>query len=335
MASRISENPTTISVHPDDIDAVQAFMESLIITRSASVEPHVEIDIMEDAVFDEKTAEVVKVVSHRNSNTDWDFLVKFKGDRNEYWVKDKDCNCESLIKEYLSKKCPLVRTAFCFCRVSSKSQVGETHVSLEAQEAELVTKASTNYARVKLYKISGSAYKNMPKALAGIGEGCGEGDAILIYRVDRLSRNIIKYLSWMEDLDTKKVVICSVSDNLVYKSNKLEFIEAIVGAQKESALLSSRVRMSIARRKARGDEGVGCLPYGKMYKRTETGTLKIVDNLYERSIVSRIRSLSQTAIPNSHISPNPREIASILNAEGIKKKGRNWSESMVARILTI
>jgi DNA invertase Pin-like site-specific DNA recombinase len=327
MVAKKQTATSTINVHPEDMDAVQAFMDSLNISRAACGGSAAAADIMGED--EEPFVDVKIILDHRHRGlTDWEFLVRFT-DGTECWVPDADCNCETLIMKYLLTKSPETSTAFCFCRVSSKNQVGETHVSLDAQEEELIDAArAAGYSRIKIYKISGSAYKRMPKTLAAIGEGCKGEDSIFIYRVDRLSRNIITYLAWMEELDKRNVGIVSVTDDLTYRSDKLDFISAVVGAQKESALLGSRIRMSIERRKKRGDEGLGGLPYGKKYSRQEDGSLRIMDNLAELAVLKNVRDRKAKV----HGKGANQLVAKHLNAAGIKKKNKKWTSAMVSRV---
>jgi DNA invertase Pin-like site-specific DNA recombinase len=319
MASS-SKSTKTIKVSEDDIDAVQEFLASLAIQKKGKGAASSTTQRPEEPTSEMLV--VTKVLGARNTSpSDWEFNCRFKGISKPQWVKDENCECEKLISAVLPVE---VKTAYCFCRVSSKQQTGDTHVSLEAQEEALVEKAlGAGFQRIKTYKISASAYKNLPTSLVGIGEGCKSGDAIFIYRVDRLTRNIIKSLAWMEEMDKAGVTISSIDPGLLYHENKLQFIQAVVDAQKESVLIGSRVRMSIDRRKARGDECVGGLPYGKKYERNEDGSLKVVNNLSEMAIITRIlRQRGRT----------DKFIADGLSSSGIMKKNRKWTPSMVSAI---
>lgn len=273
-------------------------------------------------------APVKRVDGHRRTESGgWEFLILFANSTAQ-WVPDEFCECEVMIKDYFKAKNLHFRTAYCFCRVSTKAQASADCVSLEAQKAELLRFATGSFDRVKVYTISASAYRNTPTALVDIGEAASEGDCVYIYRVDRLSRNIVKCLSWIEEVVGKGADVVALKfgepdSPLSYMTNRLAFTQAILDAEKESFLIGQRVRASLQMRRMRGDESVGGLQYGKMYTRGEDGVLRIIDNPEEQAIIARIKSWRG----------HPRYLAQTLNGEGIKKKNRKWTEAMVRRMM--
>ncbi len=310
-----------ITVPADREEEVRRYLESLSINDNEENED----DNTAEDIEEYEDREVSSVTDHRIERGIWQFLVRWKGCRTGDWIDDKDCNCERLISDYLLGKG--IRTAYCFCRVSTKEQAGQNHVSLDAQEAELVVAAGAingGVTRIKVIKISSSAYRRIPRKLLEIGEVVRMGDAILIYRVDRLSRNIIKYLAWLEDLNNRGVIIYAHSEKLRYDSNKLDFVQGILNAQRESQLIGDRVQMAIRRRRERGDDVVGSVPYGKKFERRPDNSLKVVDDLAAREI---IREICQT-----RSGRNPQSIANMLNLRGVKKRGRKWTPGMVKTI---
>lgn len=288
---------------------------------------------MEDVVVETSIeTEVGRVVNHRiNRDGTWSFRVRWKGygSRDDEWVLDSDCNCEKKIAEYMN--IVALKTIYCFCRVSSKSQSGVNHVSLPAQARRLIRDARSQRenqsVRIKVFKVTGSAYSRIPTKLAQIGEAANEGDTIMVYRADRLSRNIIRYLSWMEDLSERGVRFFATDDNLWYhrdldQKDKLDFIQAVVTAHRESAVLSRRILASVEERRERGDEHIGGLAYGKMYQRQADGHLTVVENPYEKATIVRIcRSDSDHPV-----------MAETLNREGNKKRNKKWNSGMVKYI---
>lgn len=261
--------------------------------------------------------EVDSVIDHSvDSEGNYSFKLKFHGTREGEWIDDENTNCENLIMKY--KQIP---TVYVFCRVSSKGQIGENHVSLDAQESKLVEMATEKFPglRIKTYKISASAYKSIPDVLLMIGEAAISGSHIIVYRIDRLSRNIIESLQWIDELSLKNVGIHSFADKKSYKTDRIEFIQSILNSQKESILIGDRVKMSINKRKERGDESLGSVPYGKKLKRTETGKLEIVEDIDALNCIEYIK--------NSTF--NSKKIVEILNKKGLKKRGKKWSRNMV------
>ena len=320
----VAAKEVTMKVPEDILSQMQAYMERL---KLSSTQP--ESSTNEEEEVDEMEMEVSGVYDHRISPEGiWQFKVGWKKLRTREWVDDCDCLCELEISKYLKGKS--IRTAYLFCRVSTADQATTVNVSLQGQESELrrAAEAQKMYDRIRVYSISQSAYKNIPKALRKIGDACLPEDGIFVWRVDRLSRNIVKYLSWMEDLNDRNVTLYSHQENISYSKNKLEFLQAVLDAQKEAALLGERIKMSYRMKKERGDEKVGSLPYGKKYHRiltTDGSTFKkiVVDNPEEMAIIDRIMASKDFS---------PSEMAILLNAEGIKKRGRSWSRLSVIRL---
>ena len=322
-----SNKKVNMKVPANMVDQLEQYMKRLeMAVKPTIVEPTIDMDI--DSEMEDVEREVGRVKDHRvNADGSWQFLIQWKGYRTSDWADDVDCNCEMAISKYLNGKG--IRTAYLFCRVSTQEQATSTNTSLEAQESELRRAAGINdFARIRVYAISHSAYKDIPKTLKYIGEAALQGDAIYVWRVDRLSRNIIKYMSWLEDLNDRGVGLYSHQEEMYYSEKKLPFIQAVIDAQKEAALLGERIKMSYRLKRERGDEHVGGISFGKMYQRVLSTdgkrTIKkiVVDNLQEQEIIAYIRKSKKTS----------QEIVTELNKKGIKKRGRVWNKMMVFRL---
>jgi len=283
-----------------------------------------------DSVNTKEDFEVEMVCDHRiNKDGIWQFQVYFKGYPNSsYWIDDSDCNCEKPIKSYFETLKGQIKTIYCLCRVSTKNQTGPLHVSLEAQERRLVLTArekfgNSHLVRIKILKINASAYYGIPSVLQSIGDCASCGDAILTYRVDRLSRNIVKYLSFLEELNERGVLLFAQDENIWYKENKLDFIQGILDAHKESFIIGKRVKLALENRKLRGDEVFGKLPYGYKSQRDDKSKKVFkVENSDEQNVILRIKN--ELAKDYSY-----KDIANQLNIDGIKKRGRKWTAEMV------
>ena len=165
---------------------------------------------------------VTKVVSHKiDKDGKYVFEIKFKGYPDSEWIEDDLTDCEDLIQKYKS-----IPTVYAFCRVSSAGQIGEDHVSLDAQCDKLKEIAAEKYPglRLKTFKISASAYKKIPQVLKSIGEAATRGSHIIVYRIDRLSRNIFQSMQWLENLSYKNVGVHSFVGGKSY-AKKLERVD--------------------------------------------------------------------------------------------------------------
>ena len=327
---KMSSQASTVNmeVPSNMVEKLRLFMEEIQLN---AVERQPDM-IVDDEKQDEQEGgverEVSRVTSHRQRiDGGWQFQILWKGYRKREWVDDEECNCEELIAEYLRDKG--ISTAYLFCRVSTKEQAQSTNVSLGAQEAELRRAASgmVQFTRIRVYSISQSAYRRIPSALQKIGHAALRGDGILVWRVDRLSRNIEDYMEWFKDLHARGVMLYSHQEGINYENNKLSFLQAVLNAQKDSEILGERVKMAYRRKRERGDHCVGGLPYGKRYKRVlnrdgSTHHKEIEDHPQEQAIIQRIR----------HDQRKASVIAAELNAEGIKKKNHKWNRMIVLRV---
>tara|TARA_R110002111_G_scaffold148851_1_gene215922 strand:- start:352 stop:1323 length:972 start_codon:yes stop_codon:yes gene_type:complete len=263
----------------------------------------------------------------------YSFLVTWKGFRTRDWVKDEDANCETLIKEYLDEYEPEFRTIYCLCRVSSKQQAGNNHVSLEAQK-RLVRKTAKkkygNTVRIKTIYVTSTAYRRIPSQIKELVDITDENDSIFIYRVDRLTRNIILFLSVLEQMNSKGVEIYSCSEKLTYGNDKLDFIQAVLNAHKEAETIGKRVKLSIDERKKRGDDVIGGqIPFGYRIKRGRNERIKLVKNPVEQKVIKEI--IEKVNYNNDKISRMElyRRIANHMNSVHLLKRGKEWKASSV------
>lgn len=280
--------------------------------------------------------EVKEVIDHRvSSSGEYQFKLSFT-DGDICWVNDSECDAEYYIRHYLSNNAPNVRTIYCVCRVSSKTQAGPDHVSLDAQASRLVNASimlqstSNKPLRTKIVKISASAYKGIPSALQEIADVAQRDDFIAIYRVDRLSRNIEKYMEFLNNLYARGVKIYSQNENLWFDDkNKLRFYQCILSAQMESKAISERVHLSLDHRRKRGDASLGSVTYGYCLVREDAenpgSRLVCVQNDAEQEILTWIYTWSQQGNPDEWI-------ATELNRRGLKKRSRTWTADIVHRI---
>jgi DNA invertase Pin-like site-specific DNA recombinase len=265
---------------------------------------------------------VQEVISHKVVDGVWSFLIQFS-DGETQWVKDEDCDCENQIKEYLEKH--RLPTHYCISRVSTKPQ-RDGEVSLSTQKHNLSTFAkSTNYIRVKHIEITGSAFRCIPAKLRAVVNASTKGDAIIVYRIDRLGRNVTKFLALLENMEKKGVTVYSIHERLWYHENKMEFVEKLIQSNKESITIGDRVKMSVEQRRRRGDECLGSARYGyKLCKRDGKVVLDTINN--EQDIINIIKKL------NAEFR-SPKFIAKYLNENNHLKRGRKWTHVMVKYML--
>lgn len=276
------------------------------------------------SISQEKEYEVKKVVSARMVDGKYEFKLKYKGYPDEYWTPDKDCDCEELIHACLERM--RIKAVYCICRVSTKKQEGPTHLSLDMQSAKLTRMARQRYpdARIKVIRISESAYKGIPKKLAELIEFLGNGDVLLFHSVDRVSRNIVKFLGSLEELNDRNVSIYAMVENMWYHEKKLDFIQHIVNANREAETLARRIRQAIQARIERGDD-FGCSYGYKLAREEKTNRLYRVEHPQEQKIIEQIGRMYDKgdSIQSMVVSLNKR----------CKKRGKDWTKRSVLSVI--
>lgn len=319
---------TTMHIPTDKADKVSELLELLEMKDESSDSSEVEEDFSD--CEDNQQYEVTGVVSHRiDRNGQFTFKVRFRG-RTYEWVKDKDCNCERYIQEYLGQtetNNMKFRTVYGLCRVSSQNQTGPTHVSLPAQEetvretARSIELKRNEILRVKIFSIATSAYRGIPQILTYISECARPRDILVTYRVDRLSRNIVKFLALLEQMNDDGIFIYAQDEDLWYHNRKLDFLQHILDANKEGALISKRVKQSVDYRRRRGDY-IGSAPYGFKLQRNEHGVVSKVRDEKEKKIIHQIKNGTRNL-------NRFRQLVSKFNRTGVTKRGKKWNVSMI------
>ena len=321
-------------------------------------------DVEEDQVEEDESEEysIEKVISHRVDEKTGEYWFTLRT-KNGYEIesKDSDCNCESAIRKYFTKKQVNVQTFYAICRVSTTRQgmranarkyrepvpiPTNSSITMKVQEVYLKRYAQTHYPnhRCKVLRVNASVYKSIPKQLREIFDVAQKDDVVAVYCIDRLSRNIVEMMSVIHSLDQRGVKIFALKEaggqGLYFnKKNRTAFLTPLWNAQAESMKISDRVRNAAEWRKKRGDQAF-TVRFGERFQeepitvqigkdgkeKMKTYRLKVVQNEEEVKLILRIRKMR-----NKGHSCN--EIAMILNNEGIKKRGRAWNAKMVAKIV--
>jgi len=302
------------------MEQVQQYLSQLQVTEAALGEAVAYDGSESDSEPEDVDFEITRCLDHRvEHDGSFSFLLCGRGlESGGEWFADAACNCEYIIARYLLERG--LRTLYGYCRVSSLKQDNPDAVSLDAQEAALREEAAQgSFHRVKIFKIKASAYRGIPKALQDIADSAQPGSAILIFRVDRLSRNINLYLSLLDDLDQRNVNIGSCHDNITYRTHKIDFMQLILNGQRESKTNGDKQRMANQYKRERGDEHIGGTRYGLQYYRKPDGSKGLCDNPEEVQILQFVRS---HAIEHTYKH---------FKQHGILKRGRPWSRDMIKR----
>lgn len=228
-------------------------------------------------------------------------------------------------------KPPQVSTlkAYGYVRVSTEEQA-EEGLSLEAQKEKIKAFASfQNLDLIEIIADEGISGKDINRPgvqkLINLVKG-KEAEAVIVYKLDRLSRKTRDLLFLIEDTFQKgNTRFFSITEKVDTDSALGMFFFTLMGAlaQMERQLIAERTKMALSHKKAKG-EYLGHVPYGfQLNSKSE-----IVPNEEEQEIIRKMKRWKRDG-------KSYRQIAHKLNELGIKtrKNGKKWFDSSVWYIL--
>ena len=146
---------------------------------------------------------------------------------------------------------------------------------------------------------------------------------LVVFRLDRLSRNVVELNGLVDSLNAKGVQLISVSENLDTSttSGRMMMSMILVMNQFERETIVARVKESLGYRKRQGQRYTGIIPYGK----------RLLCNRYEDSPeeLETIRKIQEQRASGASL----QKITDFLNRNSIPtRKGKPWGRSTVAII---
>jgi site-specific DNA recombinase len=153
-----------------------------------------------------------------------------------------------------------------YIRVSTEDQAREG-VSLGNQEAKIKAYASLNdLDLVEVIRDGGASGKSLDRAgmvklLDMVDKGSIE--AVIVYKLDRLSRKTIDTLNLIEKIEGQGIAFHSISEKVDTKSATGKFFLTIISAiaQMERDLIAERTKDALSHKKDKG-EWCGRIPFG-------------------------------------------------------------------------
>lgn len=214
-----------------------------------------------------------------------------------------------------------------YVRVSTEEQAMEG-ISLEAQREKIkafVTLHDLNLLQIISDEGASGKDLNRPglKKLLTLLQG-KEADAIVVYKLDRLTRRTRDLLYLIEDVFKKgNTRFFSISEQIDTETALGKFFLTLMGAlaQMERELISERTKTALELKKQKG-ERLGTTPLG--YITLPDGTL--TPDKTELKIIKLILQLHKESKPYN-------KIARILNQEGVRtKRGTKFYASTIKYI---
>ncbi|MFA1701655.1 recombinase family protein [Mycobacterium intracellulare] len=143
------------------------------------------------------------------------------------------------------------------------ARVSTGHQSLDAQ-ADALTAAGVNPARVYSDKLTGTSTKEQRPGLAAVLDYAREGDTIVVVGIDRLGRNAAEVMLTIRDLGQRGIVLRSLREGIDTSNATGRMVAGVLASLAELELELGRERRAAAKaaRKARD------LPIGRPKKLT-------------------------------------------------------------------
>lgn len=220
-----------------------------------------------------------------------------------------------------------------YLRVSTETQT--EGLGLDVQEATIRKWASAHgHTVAEAYTDAGVSGSNGLDTRAGLADALaalkdGQAAGLVVYRLDRLARDLILQEQLLADLrrggwqafSTSDAEAQYLTDDPADPSRKM--IRQVLGAvaECERSMIALRLRAGRARKASNGGFAGGTPPYGF---RSDDGEL--VEVPAEQATLARIRQL-RTA------GQSYEQIAQALNTDGVSpRRGREWHRAVIARI---
>jgi site-specific DNA recombinase len=215
-----------------------------------------------------------------------------------------------------------------YVRVSTDRQA-EHGVSLEAQEAKIRAMATVQGAElVEVIVDGGESAKSlnrpgMAKLLALVD--ARQVDAVIIAKLDRLTRSVKDLCSLLELFEKRKVALISVAESLDTGSAAGRLVITIMGAvsQWEREAIGERTRDALRHKRNQGQR-VGNIAFGS--RLAADGEHLEPDPVEQKALaeIRRLRAAGTTL----------RGIAAALNHRALRtRRGTPWRLESVARVL--
>ncbi len=153
-----------------------------------------------------------------------------------------------------------------YIRVSTQDQAKEG-ISLDVQKAKIEAYATINDLELLgIIRDGGASGKSLDRGgivrLLDLVES-GKVEAVIVYKLDRLSRRTLDTLNLIENFESKGISFHSISEKVDTKSATGRFFLTILSAiaQMERDMIAERTKDALAHKKQKG-EWTGRVPFG-------------------------------------------------------------------------
>jgi DNA invertase Pin-like site-specific DNA recombinase len=216
-----------------------------------------------------------------------------------------------------------------YIRVSTQEQVTGFGLEVQAKAIKDYTKAN-GLRLVRTLSDEGQSGSNGLDARVGLAEALGivergEVAGIVVYRMDRLARDLLLQETLMARMRAAGAEVISVSEPDMDSDDPTRvLVRQVLGSisQYERALIRGRMMAGKAAKVAKGGYGGGRPPFGWRAEGKE-----LVPEPREQEVIALVRQLADEGLSS-------RQIAARLEEAGHRPKvGNHWSSVQVLRII--
>lgn len=165
----------------------------------------------------------------------------------------------------------------------------------------------------------------------------GRVDAIVVYKIDRLSRSLLNFARLMEELDRKQVVLVSVTQQFSTSTSMGILLRNILlsFAQFEREVTAERIRDKIAAEKRRGKYLGGVPPLGYTVDRERKRLVVMPDEAeLVRRVFRRFLECGSVVSLARELNDQGHTTKSWTTKKGKVRPGRPWNKAHIYRLLT-
>jgi DNA invertase Pin-like site-specific DNA recombinase len=216
-----------------------------------------------------------------------------------------------------------------YVRVSTEEQA-QHGVSLDAQRERIGCYAKLyDLEVIEVFVDDGWSGDSLERpglrdALSALEDG--EAEAIIVAKLDRLSRNVRELLDLIAEHFSERFTLLSVAEQLDARTATGRFTITILAAvaQLELETIRERTREALAYKRGRGEYTGGQVPYG--WRLGEDGIL--IANDAEQAAVDKARTLRRQGLPLRTIAVR------LCEAGHYPRNGaRRWAPTQVMRLV--
>lgn len=216
-----------------------------------------------------------------------------------------------------------------YIRVSTIWQVDKESLSVQRRELTAYAQMILGISDVVVFEDAGYSAKNTdrPDYQSMMSRlRMGEFSHLLVWKIDRISRNLLDFAEMYQEL--KELGVTFVSKNEQFDTSSaigeamLKII--LVFAELERNMTSERVSAVMISRAENGQWNGGRVPYGYHYDKT---TKELSADPFQAQVVQRMYAAYEQ-------NQSLIKVCSILNNEGITaNSGKQWTPTTVSKIL--